>query len=251
MVIDKLPKDAVRIKNSTDYIDPKGNVYCIDSRYGHKKSVIRKEQHTVHGYKYCGIKYIQSDGSFKTITKRVHRLVAEAFIDHDDKNNIVMHLDNNKGNNSIDNLKWGTIQENTRQAYDDGLCTNLSGFDDSQSIPCECWDTCTNELISIYGSVSEASKDTGITKTGIFFQMRNPDAPIRKKMYFTEIGKGPIHHEIVVQFDYDTDEEIARFPNCGKASKETGISDSTIGCQVNSNKKPAYKTKSYFKRVLL
>ena len=48
--------------------------------------------------------------------------MAEAWIPNPfDNKPIVMHKDNNKQNNSINNLKWGTISENTKQAYDDGL----------------------------------------------------------------------------------------------------------------------------------
>lgn len=35
-----------------------------------------------------------------------------------------MHLDNDKTNNHYSNLKWGTISENTQQAFDDGLEDN-------------------------------------------------------------------------------------------------------------------------------
>lgn len=33
----------------------------------------------------------------------------------------VMHKDNNKSNNCVDNLKWGTLSENTKDAYRDKL----------------------------------------------------------------------------------------------------------------------------------
>lgn len=54
--------------------------------------------------------------SFKTdipnrasVTKLIHRLVAEAFIDKDsDMQNYVIHLDYNKSNNHKDNLRWVT-----------------------------------------------------------------------------------------------------------------------------------------------
>lgn len=53
--------------------------------------------------------------------KRVHVLVAEAFIPNPENYPIVMHKDNNKANNHVSNLKWGTISQNTKDAYDDGL----------------------------------------------------------------------------------------------------------------------------------
>jgi hypothetical protein len=47
-------------------------------------------------------------------TKRVHRLVAEAFIKN--KNpllTVVNHIDENKQNNDVSNLEWCTVQQNT------------------------------------------------------------------------------------------------------------------------------------------
>lgn len=53
--------------------------------------------------------------------KRVHILVAEAFIPNPNNYPIVMHKDNNKSNNCVENLEWGTISKNTKDAYDNGL----------------------------------------------------------------------------------------------------------------------------------
>lgn len=51
----------------------------------------------------------------------LHRLLAQAFIPNPNNYPVVMHLDNNKLNLDLNNLKWGTHQENTKQAYDDCL----------------------------------------------------------------------------------------------------------------------------------
>lgn len=245
MYIDKLPDDAVQIKNSYDYIDPRGNVYGIERRKGKKAGQpFTKTQSTVHGYKYCGINYQNG----RRIMKRVHKLVAEAFIPNPNNLPIVMHKDNNKKNNNVNNLLWGTIQENTNQAYSDGLASNAKGFDDNQSLPCSCYDTLTNALVGHYGSVSIASEKTGVTKGGILYQLNNPNAPIRKKLYFVSYQNGPKAHKIVVQYDHDTDKEIARFVNIGQASAETGISDSVISSQVHIDSKPKWtKDGTYFR----
>ena len=53
----------------------------------------------------------------------VHKLLALTFIDKDylKKGLCVLHLDNNKHNHSLSNLKVGTYSENIKQAYADGL----------------------------------------------------------------------------------------------------------------------------------
>lgn len=80
-----------------------------------------------------------------------------------------MHLDNNKTNYNLDNLKWGTIAENTKAAFDDGLQINDKSWDDNQSIHVCCFDMNKN-LFNKYGSVGEASRSLGVTKTTILNQ---------------------------------------------------------------------------------
>lgn len=87
-----------------------------------------------NGYLYTQIKV---DGKIKTL--KIHRLVAEVFLPEPSKELIekcskehwgkvlVMHKDNNKLNNNIDNLMWGSLEDNTKQAFDDGLIEYKTG----------------------------------------------------------------------------------------------------------------------------
>lgn len=68
-----------------------------------------------------GYQYVSLWKNNKIKNNSIHRLVAKTFIPNPYNLPIVMHLDNNPSNNNVNNLKWGTFQENTIQAYNDGL----------------------------------------------------------------------------------------------------------------------------------
>lgn len=242
MKIDKIPSDAVLIPGTKDeYIDRKGNVYGYDHRAGHPCVPFIREQQTVHGYKYTKI---------RGVSTRVHRVVAEVFIPNPDNLPIVMHKNNNKADNRVENLKWGTIRENTKQAFDDGLLKQTKGADDSQSISCDMYDTVTNKLLRSFGSIREAARVTGITGATIYNQISSK-APVRKAVYFTRSGEGCRTHDIVIAVNKDTGEIIGRYPNTGKASKATGIPQNTIATQCHAKEHKWTKSGVVFSRVFL
>lgn len=164
--------------SNTDYVTSSGNVYKHfgDNKF-YKKSVFKNSH---NGYMYTTITYENEQRQ-----RRVHILVAEAFIENDNKYPYVMHLDNNKSNNDVSNLMWGNASMNTKQAFEDGLVKNASGFDDSQSLPV-CYFDLDKNYLGEFGSMSIASKCLGITKTQISNQcrFRGPIRKPRKGYYF-------------------------------------------------------------------
>jgi hypothetical protein len=67
------------------------------------------KQRDVNGYKVC---YITRDG--KTTGYMVHRLVARAFLPMIDGLHMVDHMDRDKTNNRLSNLRWCNRSDNNR-----------------------------------------------------------------------------------------------------------------------------------------
>lgn len=94
---------------------------------------------------------------------RIHRFVAEAFVENDDPENkkYVDHIDGNKKNNRADNLRWVTASENTQAAADMGL---LSG--PGKSVPCIGIKIDSNNEVRLFRSQAEASNYIGGCEDG-------------------------------------------------------------------------------------
>jgi len=58
---------------------------------------------------YFGVYFCKN---YKNYYKNIHRLVAMAFIENTNNKNKVDHIDNNKLNNHVENLRWVTNSEN-------------------------------------------------------------------------------------------------------------------------------------------
>lgn len=83
--------------------------------------------------------------------KSIHRLVARAFLPNPNSEFEVDHIDKNRTNNNVDNLRWVSHQENID--YSQSKSVNQYSLD--------------GRLLNTYKSIHEASRQTGVCQSNI------------------------------------------------------------------------------------
>lgn len=95
------------------------------------------------GYFQC---LLNKNGKSRTFL--VHRIIAQTFLKEFDKNLTVDHIDCNKHNNNVDNLRMVTLKKNIQLSYDNNL----------HKLKKVCKFDLDNNLLEIYKSVADASR---------------------------------------------------------------------------------------------
>lgn len=150
------------------------------SNFGNVKSFktnrILKPQNDNKGYLFVML----SKNSIRKNYK-LHRLVAEHFLENPMNYNVVNHKDGNKHNNSVENLEWCTHGENNQHAWDMMLNKNTKKQRETASKWCkenrkklqQGMDKSSMKVLcintgEIFNTVREASEALGISKNQIY-----------------------------------------------------------------------------------
>ena len=116
-----------------------------------------------HGYLLA---YLTQNGVKKTM--KIHRLVAEAFLDNPNNLPAVNHKNGLKIDNSVDNLEWCSFAANNQHAYDSGLKKAAKGSKNGLAKLTELDVELIREMVSIWKmQQKEIAKLFGVGKSAI------------------------------------------------------------------------------------
>ena len=131
------------------------------------------------GNGYLKVLMFGDDG--KNHCRKVHRIVAEEFIKHDEHDDTVDHIKSGpegKFDNSVNNLRWITRQANIQKAYADGVCDERIN---RQRKPIVLVNIFSGEE-KYYPSIMSAAKDIGVDYTTISHALKSETQKVR---YYT------------------------------------------------------------------
>lgn len=102
----------------------------------------------------------------KMVTKKVHRLVAEAFVPNPENKPEVNHIDEDKENNVAENLEWVMRRENVN--HDTGIKRSAEALLNRKDLSKPVVQYTTGGVfLAEYSSIREAERVTGIFHTSI------------------------------------------------------------------------------------
>jgi hypothetical protein len=140
-------------------VSSRGNVISIrDNKQRPRKLTISRQGYYV----------VSLTVKYKANVARVHRLVAEAFLENPHNKQTVNHKDSNKLNNSVENLEWATYRENCRHAMDAGAYDNAYRLAGDRIIAERSKQVLCVDTGEIWFSLSQCSRQTGLRLGNLF-----------------------------------------------------------------------------------
>lgn len=154
------------------YVDKNGNVYKIKSDGTFR--TLKQYLNPHNWYLYIGITF--DDGT--RLTKRVHKLVLQTFVERPEDMNMVNHKNGIKNDNRLSNLEWSNDSLNMIHAYEHGLWVPIKRQKHSVFVDILDYD---NNIIHEDISSREASSRIGCSLSTISRALNKYDGKIQSR----------------------------------------------------------------------
>lgn len=142
------------IKECTNYsISNKGRVKRIHSGKGAVKDRVLKQ---VNSGKYKAVFLYENN---KRLLRKIHILVLESFVCPRPEGMISRHLDDNKNNNNLENLCWGTYTDNENDKIINGI--KLLGENHHR---CKFSDDVIEKVLKSKGTTTQIAEKYGMSR---------------------------------------------------------------------------------------
>lgn len=153
-----------------------GEVYSVRRtvKFGKATRIIGgtvlRQRHDTNGYAIVCL----CDGRGDKRPKKVHRIVAEAFIPNPGNLPCVNHKDEDKDNNDVSNLEWCTVEYNNNYGTHQqrSSLSRINHPKRSKAVRCV-------ETGIIYPSMREAERKTGVNQSQIWHCIKTPHKTAR------------------------------------------------------------------------
>lgn len=159
------------------YVSAKGEVKSI-------KGFILKPIYDHDGYTKVSLKHRNG----KIYSKRIHILVAEAFIPNPEGKPVVNHKNNIKDDNRFENLEWATVSENTLHAYREGF------IEHPQNRPVAILDS-KGDTVGVFKNNREASKALKVNPI-TFYKYRDENKLLYGSLRIVEVESANKNHPL-------------------------------------------------------
>jgi len=234
-------------------ISNKGRVFSIKNNYNRKLTPDSKG--------YLRINLCKKGSGY---TKKVHRLVAEAFIPNIENKPQVNHKDRDVTNNYVTNLEWCTNTENMQHRINTGFFTDEAieklrlantGSNSNNGISVVQIDAKTNKVIKTFINASQAAKTLGLNRSYITKVCKGHQSTtggykweyLDSSMNENKITNKNTCKREILQLDPITDEVIFEYSSIADASRYLNIDDANISAVCKGEKKLAGSCKFMYK----
>lgn len=137
----------------------------VNSKRGWSKFVKGRELRLAkHHYGYSQVSLLKNN---RSKSAWVHSLVAKAFLPNPKGYPMINHIDEDKSNNLVTNLEWCDARHNARHGSCIARISMAQRNDPKKSLPVKQIDAISGEVLTVYPSIAEAARCTGIGENAI------------------------------------------------------------------------------------